>query len=139
MNKKIIKIALLTGVIVFIFLKYLSLFVDNTHIRKNSIEYFVLVPAIVKELPIEQWGKLIRYHHSNVDGTQSALNGVVFSVKQYPNKTLDKIKKYFISKQFKMIEERAQGLDLKNNVQSVSVHYFYDEKTGFYTIEIMFF
>lgn len=129
---------LLTTFLLFIFFKYLSILTDNINIKKNSVEYFILVPPEVKKLPVEQWGKVIRYHHNNIDGTTSAMDGVILAVKQEPDKIVEMVKNYFIKKQFRVIERTKASVDLKKDNQHVSVYYHYNEETDFYTFKIIF-
>ena len=136
--KKIINGVILTGFFLFVLFMYLSILTDNMNIKKNSVEYFILVPSAVKKLPVEQWGKLIRYHHNDVDGTTSAMDGVIFAIKQYPDKIVDVVKNYFMTKQFRVVKKTSTSIELKKANQHVSVYYHYNEETDFYTFKIMF-
>lgn len=130
---------LLTSTLFFLFIMYLffSDFTEDMVIKKNSFDYFTSLSSKVREIPVERWGTLLYYHYNSSDGNKPEMEGVIFAVKQEPDKIIETIKKYFITKQFTVIKNKTQRIELKKDSQEVSVYYHYYEETDFYKFEII--
>lgn len=76
-------------------------FSDSRYIEKNSIEYLLLVPSILKELPLKPTDQVRNYYYSSADGNKPAVVSVEFTTPKYSGETHTKILNYFDELGFK--------------------------------------
>ena len=65
-------------------------FSESLYIENNIIEYYLLVPAIIKDIPLEQTDHVMRYYYSAADGNKPAIASVKFT-------TLKPAKEWFVT------------------------------------------
>ena len=70
-------------------------FSDSRYIEKNSIEYFILVPAILKDIHLEESDQVTYYYYSSAEGNKPVINAVEFTTIKMPDVLVKKLMRYF--------------------------------------------
>jgi hypothetical protein len=70
-------------------------FSESLYIEKNSIEYYFLVPAIIKDIPLDSTDEVVSYYYSAADGNKPAVASVEFTTPKSANEVDDSIVSYF--------------------------------------------
>jgi hypothetical protein len=60
-----------------------AIFDESRYFSKNSIDYYLLTPKVIKDFPLPSESKEIRYYYSSGDGTKPTSNGVTI-IKKTP-------------------------------------------------------
>ena len=71
------------------------IFSDSRYIEENSIEYIILVPAILKEIPLEESNQVKNYYYSSADGNKPVINAVEFTTLKTSDEIVKKLMNYF--------------------------------------------
>jgi len=85
-------IFLLIGACLY-YIKLLS--TDIRIVENSSIEYYLLVPDILKEIPLEQTDQLMSYHYTSADSNNPAIVTVEFITQHFAGATTEKLVSYF--------------------------------------------
>ena len=76
---------------------------DIRIIGNSSIEYYLLVPDILKDIPLEQTDQLMGYHYTPADDNNPAIVSVEFITQNFAGSATEKLVHYF------------DGIGLKNS------------------------
>lgn len=92
---------------------------EGTEYERLSVEYYLLTPGIIKELPFEGLEDA-NYYYSTADGNKPVVNAIEFTEKKPANV----IANYLIANKFKLQTDGAY----KNGPQIVYLEYTGDER-----------
>jgi len=73
---------------------------ENMEFERNSIEYRLLTPNILKDIPTEDIGKVSRYYYSAAEGDKPLINAVELVSGKEKERLENIIMRYFLHKQF---------------------------------------
>jgi hypothetical protein len=100
-------------------LYYIKLVSTDIRIVENSsIEYYLLVPDILKEIPLEQTDQLMGYHYTSADANNPAIISVEFITQHFAGATTEKLVSYFDGLGF----EINNNVYRKNNIEISITH-----------------
>ncbi len=104
-----------------VILVYSASIILSEHVtyKKGSLEYYLLTPEIIKELPLKQLTDA-KYYYSSADGNKPAINTIEFSGTISDSILSD----YFSSNQYEIIENGSY----KKGSQEVTVEYVKDDE-----------
>jgi hypothetical protein len=106
-NQTITLFVLIGSLLIGAGLYYIKLVSTDIRITGNSsIEYYFLVPDILKEIPLEQTDQLMGYHYTPAADNNTAIVSVEFITQHFAGATTEKLVSYF----------DGQGFEINNNV-----------------------
>jgi hypothetical protein len=95
-----------------------TLFTGARTIENNSISYFVLVPAILKDLPHDSTDQVIGYYYRPAEGNEPATVSVKYQTERFAGKTYERLVDYFDDSGF----VSADNVYMKDNIELVISH-----------------
>jgi hypothetical protein len=83
-----------------------AIFDESRYFSKNSIDYYLLTPKVIKGFPLPSESKEIRYYYSSGDGTKPTSNGVTIIKKTPFDSIYLKNAKIFLQKKNRMGKDK---------------------------------
>lgn len=120
LKNKAVYISLLSGLLIVVSGAYYvsTLFTGARTIEHNSISYFVLVPAILKDLPHDSTDQVINYNYRSAEGKDPAIISVTYQTEKFAGRAYDKLVDYFDESGFVY----ADNIYKKDNLEVVIAH-----------------
>ena len=104
-NIKIYFILLLSSLIFSAAVYYFkAALADGRYIEPGSIEYYVLVPAVIKQLPLDPADQIVSYYYSSADGDNPAVVSVAFSTVKPIGRFYEALVDYFDTLGFQNVD-----------------------------------
>lgn len=118
--KKTITGIFLFVVVVIAVLAYLAsiIFCESVTYQKGSLEYYLLTPQIIKELPIQRLNNA-DYFYSSADGSKPSISSVEFFYKTTGKEISDILSNYFIMNKYLQLKNGSY----KKDFQEITVEY----------------
>ncbi len=91
---------------------------DSPYIVNNSMEYYLLVPTVLKQLPLDSMDQVMRYSYTAADADKPAVVSVEFVTHLFAGTAYEKMVNYFDGLGF----DHTQGDLSQGNIKVLITH-----------------